>query len=107
MGSGAWGLLKGAPAKDGFSKIVVLRVVAVDEDGQSPHPSPVAPDHLGPGLLGVPGPGAENPTDMWARSAGIITRQARHRAGLAGLRWRVRYTVGRDTVNSSARSAME
>jgi len=39
---------------------------------------------------GVPGPGAENPTDMWARSAGIITRQARHRAGLAGLRWRVR-----------------
>ncbi len=56
---------------------------------------------------GVPGPGAENPTDMRARSAGIITRQARHRAGLAGLRWRVRYTVGRDTVNSSARSAME
>ena len=41
-------------------------------------------------LEGVPGPGAENPTDMWARSAGIITRQARHRAGLAGLRWRVR-----------------
>ena len=39
---------------------------------------------------GVPGPGAENPTDMWARSAGIITRQARHRVGLAGLRWRVR-----------------
>lgn len=35
------------------------------------------------------------------------SRQARHRAGLAGLRWRVRYTVGRDTVNSSARSAME
>ena len=54
--------------------------------------------------LGVPGPGAENPTDMWARSAGIITQQARHRAGLAGLRWRVRYTVGRDTVNSSART---
>ena len=27
------------------------------------------------------------------------------RAG--GLRWRVRYTVGRDTVNSSARSTMD
>ena len=37
----------------------------------------------------------------------IVARQARYRAGLAGPHWRVRYTVGRDTVNSSARSAME
>src|SRR5260370_1086425 len=33
---------------------------------------------------GVPGPGAENPTDMWARSAGIITPHALHRPSLAG-----------------------
>jgi hypothetical protein len=37
--------------------------------------------------MGVPGPGAENPTDMWARPAGIITRQARHRASQADWPW--------------------
>ena len=94
-----------------------LPEVCPDPDGRSPNalaPGAAAPPccpgwpparSRRPGQAGrgdrVQAP--KNPTDMWARSAGIITRQARHRAGLAGLRWRVRYTVGRDTVNSSAR----
>jgi len=45
------GLAEGGSAKDGFSKIVVVRMVTVDEAGQGPHPSPAAPDHLGPRLL--------------------------------------------------------
>jgi trehalose 6-phosphate phosphatase len=46
---------------------------------------------------------------QWASPIDQAARKiaGQYALGLAGLRWRVRYTVGRDTVNSSARSAME
>jgi hypothetical protein len=50
-GLGPWGLPKEAPPRTGFRKIVVVQMVTVDEAGQGPHPSPAAPDHLGPRRL--------------------------------------------------------
>jgi hypothetical protein len=48
---GLWACRRRLPPRTGFRKIVVVRVVTVDEAGQGPHPSPASPDHLGPRLL--------------------------------------------------------